>query len=174
MMNRTAKTVAMLSLSACVLVGSAVCSFAAEPTATATVTGRTTSSCCDGGAKNKILARFQNEDGTVSNYSICSEGGEVNGVAALEEVDYAFSNFSGTTVYEGILDNGEKVMTVTCSSQYVANIDINKEAVEGYDLYVVNNDGTETKLEVGIGARRASFKVDMSQGAVLIHMVAQN
>ena len=63
MMNRTAKTVAMLSLSACVLVGSAVCSFAAEPTATATVTGRTTSSCCDGGAKNKILARFQNEDG---------------------------------------------------------------------------------------------------------------
>ena len=31
MMNRTAKTVAMLSLSACVLVGSAVCSFAAEP-----------------------------------------------------------------------------------------------------------------------------------------------
>ncbi len=38
MMNRTAKTVAMLSLSACVLVGSAVCSFAAEPTATATVT----------------------------------------------------------------------------------------------------------------------------------------
>ncbi len=65
-------------------------------------------------------------------------------------------------------------MTVTCSSQYVANIDINKEAVEGYDLYVVNNDGTETKLEVGVGARRASFKVDMSQGAVLIHMVAQN
>lgn len=129
---------------------------------------------CDGGAKNKILARFQNEDGTVSNYSICSEGREVNGVAALEEVDYAFSNFSGTTVYEGTLDNGEKVMTVTCSSQYVANIDINKEAVEGYDLYVVNNDGTETKLEVGIGARRASFKVDMSQGAVLIHMVAQN
>lgn len=46
--------------------------------------------------------------------------------------------------------------------------------MEGYDLYVVNNDGTETKLEVGIGARRASFKVDMSQGAVLIHMVAQN
>lgn len=43
-------------------------------------------------------------------------------------------------------------MTVTCSSQYVANIDINKEAVEGYDLYVVNNDGAETKLEVGIGA----------------------
>lgn len=174
MMNRTAKAVAMLSLSACVLVGGAVSSFAAEPTATATVTGRTTSSCCDGGDKDKILAQFQNKDGTVSSYSICAEGGEVNGVEALEEVKYTFSNFSGTTVYEGTLDNGEKVMTVTCGSQYGATIDIDKEAVEGYDLYVVNSDGTETKLEVGIGARRASFKVDMSEGAVLIHMVAQD
>lgn len=39
MMNRTAKAVAMLSLSACVLVGGAVSSFAAEPTATANCDG---------------------------------------------------------------------------------------------------------------------------------------
>ncbi len=171
MMNRTVKTLAMLSLSACILAGGAISSFAAAPETTAAVS---TVSSSVHTTSSKVKVNFKNADGTVSSYTVNAENGKVNDKATLQEVPYTFSNYSETTVYEGTLSNGEKVMTVNVSGSFGATIDIAKEAVEGYDLYVVNADGTETKLEVGIGAERATFKVDMQDGAVLIHMVAQN
>lgn len=196
MMNRTAKMFAMLSLSVGILVGGAVSSFAAAP-ASAALTSRTNNVlCCENtacrekgckssactcgkdahcckGEKSSLVARFQNEDGTTKRYTICSEDGKVNGVSTLKEVKCTFSTFSNTAVYKGTLDNGETVMTVNCAGRYNTTVDINKEAVEGYDLYVVNTDGTQTRLEVGMGPRRATFTVDMSGGPVLIHMVEQ-
>lgn len=171
MMNRTAKTLAMLSLSACILAGGAISSFAAAPVAAETAVPTVSSSTHT--TSSKVKVNFKNADGSVSSYTVNAENGQVNGKSTLEEVPYTFSNFSETTVYEGTLPNGEKVMTVTASTSFSATIDIEKEAVEGYDLYAVNADGTETKLEVGIGAKRATFKVDLTQGAALIHMVAQ-
>lgn len=182
-MKKMMKTVAMLSLSACVLTGGAISSFAAEPAAaSAKVLGRATSTCNvydDEDNDNAVLlAQFQNTDGTTSRYAICAECGAVNGKETLTKVDGAFANFSGLNVYTGTLENGEKVMTVTCLGgqgalkNVAANVELPVSAVQGYDLYLVNADGTETKLDVSMGYR-AFVKVDMQDGAALIHMVAQ-
>ena len=87
-MKTSMKTLAMLTLSACVITGSAVSSFAAAPvTAGAAVLGHQTSTCGDDDHSNaEILARFKNADGSTSFYTICAEGGEVNGSAALTKL----------------------------------------------------------------------------------------
>ena len=183
-MKKMMKTTAMLSLSACVMVGSAISSFAAAPeSGTLKVWGHTTSTCQEyrsnvNNANAVILAQFQGANGTNHNYAICAECGDVNGKAALTKVENAFANFSGLQVYTGTLDNGEKIMTVTCLSgqgamtDVSANVELPVSAVQGYDLYLVNEDGTETKLDVSMG-RKAFVKVNMQDGAALIHMVAQ-
>lgn len=76
-MKTSMKTLAMLTLSACVITGSAVSSFAAAPvTAGAAVLGHQTSTCGDDDHSNaEILARFKNADGSTSFYTICAEGG---------------------------------------------------------------------------------------------------
>ncbi len=183
-MKNSMKTIAMLSLSACVLVGGAISSFAAEPASvTAQVTGHETSTCktYDSVTNDNatIVAQFTNADGSSKTYTICAECGKVNGKTTLTKVQNAFANFSSLNVYTGTLDNGEKVMTVTCLggtgaiTDVSANVELPVSAVEGYDLYLVNEDGTETKLDVSIG-RKAFVKVSMQNGAALIHMVAQS
>lgn len=179
----------MLNLSACVLIGGAISSFAAEP-ATAQVVEHKDCACsnhsskCDvpediSGENTTIVAQFKNTDGSTSNYTICSDCGKVNGKATLTKVNNAFANFSNLRVYTGTLDNGEKIMTVTClggqgaMTNVTANVELPASVVEGYDLYLVNEDGTETKLDVSIG-RKAFVKVSMQDGAALIHMVAQS
>ena len=184
-MKNMTKTIAMLSLSACVLTGGAISSFAAEPAAiTARVLGHATSTCEEyNGADNDnavIIAQFRNADGAAKQYAICAECGEVNGKETLSKVKETFANFSGLNVYEGTLDNGEKIMTVTCLSgggamkNVAAAVEMPRTAVEGYDLYLVHADGSESKLDVSLGKSKASVQVSMQDGAALIHMVAQD
>lgn len=183
MMMNPAKTVATLTLSACVLTGGAVSSFAALPAGavSAAVLGHQTSTCGDNDNTNgEIIARFVNADGSARTYTICAEGGEVNGKDTLTKLSSTSANFSGLNVYTGVLDNGERVMTVACLSggkamdNVSATVWVPKSAVEGYDLYLVNSDGTETKLDVSLHASSAVFNVNMKDGASLIHMVKAN
>ena len=97
-MKTSMKTLAMLTLSACVITGSAVSSFAAAPvTAGAAVLGHQTSTCGDDDHSNaEILARFKNADGSTSFYTICAEGGEVNGSAALTKLTSAWTTASAS------------------------------------------------------------------------------
>ena len=185
MMKKMIKTFATLSLSACVLTDGAISSFAAAPASTTVnILGHATSTCEDYNGNDNdnavILAQFKNADGSVSNYAICAECGKVNGNAILTKVENTFANFSGLNVYTGTLDNGEKVMTVTCLSgrgamtDVSANVELPSSAVKGYDLYLVNADGSESKLNVSVGKKTASAKVNMQDGAALIRMVAQS
>ena len=183
-MKTSMKTLAMLTLSACVITGSAVSSFAAAPvTAGAAVLGHQTSTCGDDDHSNaEILARFKNADGSTSYYTICAEGGEVNGSTALTELTSASSNFYGTRVYTGTLDNGQRVMTVACingngaMTGTTADVRVPNDAVKGYDLYLVGSDGTETKLNVSSRSNSSCsvVRVNMQDGAALIHLVPQS
>ena len=103
----------------------------------------------------------------------------VNGESGLQEVDNAVANFSKLYVYQGKLDNGERVMTVSCLSSganamsgVTANVMLPWSAVEGYDLYLVNAGGTETKLEP-YGTDWAYLNVYLDGGTALIRMVEQ-
>ena len=166
-MKTSTKTLAMLTLSACVITGSAVSSFAATPvTAGAAVLGHQTSTCGDDDHSNaEILARFKNADGSTSFYTIC-----------------ASSNFYGTRVYTGTLDNGQRVMTVACingngaMTGTTADVRVPNDAVKGYDLYLVGSDGTETKLNVSSRSNSSCsvVRVNMQDGAALIHLVPQS
>ena len=123
-------------------------SFAAAPvTAGAAVLGHQTSTCGDDDHSNaEILARFKNADGSTSFYTICAEGGEVNGSAALTKLTSASSNFYGTHVCTGTLDNGQRVMTVAC----------------------INGNGAMTNSSCSV------VRVNMQDGAALIHLVPQS
>lgn len=181
-MKSTMKTIATLTLTACVLTGGAISSFAAAPASavSAAVIGHQSSTCGDSDNTNgEIIARFTNTDGSTSTYTICAEGGEVNGEDTLTELS-SYSIFSGTHVYTGTLDNGERVMTVAALSGGKAtttnenvNVWVSKSAIDGYDLYLVNSDGTETKLDVSYSGSDAILHVSMKDGASLIHMVSK-
>lgn len=179
-MKTMMKRITMLTLSACMLVGGAVSSFAAESSShyTAAILGHQTNSC-EGTEKAEVVVRFSSPYGDVQDYVICGECGEVNGKSSLQEVDDAVANFSKLYVYQGKLDNGERVMTVSCLTSEVnamsgvtANVMLPWNAIEGYDLYLVNADGTETKLEP-YGTDWAYIDVYMDGGTALIRMVEQ-
>ena len=177
-MKTMMKRIAMLALSACVLAGSAVSSFATESHYTATILGHQKNEC-EGTADAEIVVRFSSPYGEVKDYVICGECGDVNGQSGLSEVDNTVANFSELYVYQGKLDNGEKVMTVACLTSEVsamsgvtANVMMPWDAIEGYDLYLVNADGTETKLEP-YGGDWAYLDVYMEDGTALICMVEQ-
>ncbi len=170
----------MLSLSACVLVGGAVSGFAAtavDNATTAAVVGHQTDAC-KGYERSEIVARFERA-GHTDEYVICAYCGKVDGKSTLSRVSDVVSNFGGVRVRTGKLDNGEKVMTVACYSgsgameNVAASIEMPESNVEGYDLYLVNADGTQSQIGVSIRNGIAYFDVDMSNGAALIRMVAQ-
>lgn len=204
-MKTTMKTLAMLTLSACVITGGAISSFAAAPVNTvsstaisyrtisstaaapaavgAAVIGHKSSTCGDDTHTNaEILARFKNADGSISFYTVCAEGGEVNGEAALTKLTSASSNFYGTQVYTGTLDNGQSVMTVACISGTgamtgtTADVRLPNSSIKGYDLYLVGSDGTETKLNVSSSnnSNYSVVRVNMQDGAALIRLVPQS
>ena len=180
-MKTMMKRIAMLTLSACMLVGGAVSSFAATGASshyTVSILGHQTNDC-KGTAKGEIVARFSSPYGDVQDYVICGECGDVNGESCLSEVDDATANLSELCVYQGKLDNGERIMTVACLSSGVttmtdvtANVMMPWDAIEGYDLYLVNADGTETKIEP-YGTDWAYIDVYMDGGTALIRMVEQ-
>ena len=184
-MKNSVKTLAMLTLSACVVTGGAISSFAAAPvtSGSAAVIAHQTSTCGDDDHANaEILARFKNADGSTSFYTICAEDGEVNGEAALTKLTSASSNFYGTQVYTGTLDNGERIMTATCISgngamtNISADVRIPNSDIKGYDLYLVGSDGTETKLNVSSSSNSnySVVRVNMQDGAALIRLVPQS
>ena len=186
-MKTMMKRIAMLTLSACMLVGGAVSSFAATGASshyTVSILGHQTNDC-EGTAKGEIVARFSSPYGDVQDYVICGECGDVNGVSSLKKVSNATANFSGLKIYQGTLDNGERIMTVSClSSGYTAltnvsaNVMLPSSSIEGYDLYLVNADGSETKLDISTssawsGDDWAHIDVYMDGGTALIRMVPQ-
>ena len=194
----------MLTLSACVITGGAIFSFAAAPVTTvsstvityrtisstaapasssAAVIGHQSSTCgSDTHTNAEILTRFKNADGSTSFYNICAEGGEVNGEAALTKLKDASSNFYGTQVYTGTLDNGQRIMTVACISNTgamtgtTADVRLPNSAIKGYDLYLVGSDGTETKLNVSSSSdsNYSVVRVNMQDGAALLRLVPQS
>ena len=181
-MKKSAKTIAVLTLSACVMTGGALSGFAAQGSAYR-ITGYKTSTCevYDGDDyKNAvILAEYTAADGSTKSYTFCAECGAVNGEEGMEEITDSFSAYGHLYVYSGTLDNGDKMMTVTCLSGQGAmdyinpTVRIANEAVEGYDLYLVSEDGTETKLEAKTGYFYTSYKIPMVKGAALVRMVPQ-
>lgn len=181
-MKHMIKTIAMLSLSACILVGGAVSSFAADPTDryAADILYHQADDC-EGTAKAEIVVRFASPYGDTKTYTICAECGDVNGQSTLSAVDNAVTNFGGLEVYQGKLDNGVQVMTVSCmTSGYsaldgvTANVMMPKSSIEGYDLYLIHDDGTESKLEVSDSDNWSYINVYMENGAALIRMVPQS
>lgn len=179
-MKTMMKRIAMLTLSACMLAGGAVSSFAAGASShyTASILGYQTNDC-EGTEKAEVVARFSSPYGDVQDYVICGECGDVNGKSCLHEVDDAVGNFSKLYVYQGKLDNGERVMTVSCLTSEVSamsgvtvNVMLPWSAVEGYDLYLVNADGTETQIQP-YGSDWAYIDVYMDGGTALIRMVEQ-
>lgn len=184
-MKTMMKTLAMLSLSACILVGGAVSSFAAGTSHyTANILSHQTNDC-EGTQWAEIVVRFSSPYGATQTYTICAECGDVNGVGTLSKVSNATANFGGLKIYQGTLDNGERIMTVSClTSEYASLRDVTADvmlpssSIEGYDLYLVNADGTETKLDVSTssswsGDDWAHIDVYMDGGAALIRMVPQ-
>ena len=114
-MKTMMKRFVLFALSACVAASGAVSGFAAEGAShyTAAILGHQTNAC-EGTEKAEIVVRYSSPYGDVKDYVICGECGDVNGKSCLEEVDNAVANFSGVQVYQGKLDNGERVMTVSC------------------------------------------------------------
>lgn len=192
------KTFAALSLSACVLVGGAIPSFAASTGDSRTAQYATCASDenidCDY-AKFKV----KNADGSTWGVQICSFCGDSSS-GELSRVTGASSNFSSLYLYQGTLDNGMKVLSINFGdaaeveylssedgeasdeltikdqarweNDITATITVPKELVEGYTLMRVNADGSESPVEVSVGSRNASFKVLVEDGACLVHLVA--
>ena len=179
-MKTMMKRFVLFALSACVAASSAVSGFAAEGAShyTAAVLGHQTNAC-EGTEKAEIAVRYSSPYGDVKDYVICGECGDVNGKSCLEEVDNAVANFSEVHVCQGKLDNGERVMTVSCltsgmsaMSGVTASVMLPRSSIEGYDLYLVGTDGSETKIEP-YGGDWAYIDVPMEGGAALIRMVKQ-
>lgn len=174
-MKSIMKTFAMFSLSACILAGGAVSSFAAGP-ASCTVLGYGTSGC-DDEARAEVIVQMEKE-GAASTYTICASCGDVNGEGCLSGIDNAFANFGGLEAYTGVLDNGQRVMALTCISGNGAitgvnvNVEIPASYVEGYTLYQVNKGG-QTQVPVTVENGIARFTVSMQNGAALLEMVEQ-
>ena len=179
-MKTMMKRFVLFALSACVAASGAVSGFAAEGAShyTTAILGHQTNAC-GGTEKAEIAVRCSSPYGDVKDYVICGECGDVNGKSCLEEVDNAVANFSGVQVYQGKLDNGERVMTVSCltsgmsaMSGVTASVMLPRSSIEGYDLYLVGTDGSETKIEP-YGGDWAYIDVPMEGGAALIRMVKQ-
>ena len=177
MRKRILKTLAMLGLSVCILVGGAVSGFAEEPAK---------KECKEDEHEGKTVVEYREDcvptdftlDGeTVTLCPHCGKEGKKDPVQRLTKVKNTFSNFSNLEIYEGDLKSGQKVMTVafyyqTCMNKVVctkcgkvksntvvtdarvlesnvtANIELPASAVQGYTLMQVHADGSKTPVEV--------------------------
>lgn len=176
-MKKLMKSFAMLSLSACILVGGVLSSFAAGAPAIAIQSHK--GSSCGGTGNAEIVAQFTDAQGKAESYTLCAECGKVNGKDGLTKIDNTVANITGVKVYQGDVA-GQRVMTFACltsDGKAIKDVKVNvmmpRYAVEGYDLYQVNLDGSETKLELGGDARWAYVDVYMADGAALVRMVPQ-
>lgn len=201
MRNRIGRTLAMLGLSVCILVGGAVSGVAAEPA----------SKECKDGEHEWVVEESYKDDCVPTNFSLdgktvtlcphCGKEGKEHPEERLTKVKNTFSNFSNLEVYEGTLKSGQQVMTVAfyypsyirttlcakcgkvretetikarvMTSNVVANIEIPAEALNGHSLVLVNADGTKTPVTVSISenGRKAFFQLNMASGAQLLELV---
>lgn len=182
-MKHLMKTFALLGLSACLLTSGAIAACAQTPDAVPSVSGftalsRKNSDCGGHHADAALTAQFKDADGTLHNYTLCAEGGEVDGKRnALTKVHAVFSRYDGDA-YTGTLDNGEQILTLVCyeDDKHAAKTDnttvyVLLSVLEGHDAYLVNTDGTETKIEVQPVGREGKFHIDLRDGAALVHLV---
>ena len=182
-MKHWMKTFALLGMSACLLTGSAISACARTPgtgtdAAGFTVVSHKTSDCGSRHTDAALVAQFRDAEGKVREYTICAEGGEVNGKkGVLHKVDAVFPVYAGDA-YTGTLDNGEQVLTLVCynddesairTRDTIAYVDLS--ALEGYEAYLVGADGTETKIEMKQVDHDGRFHIDLRDGAALIHLV---
>lgn len=172
-MKNLMKSFAMFTLSACMLAGGVLSSFAAGAPAIAIQSHQ--GSSCGGTGKAEIVAQFSN----AGSYTICAECGKVNGESGLTQVDQAVANFAGVKVYQGEVA-GQRIMTAAClqsTGSVIKDLEVNvmlpRSSVEGYDLYQVNLDGSETKLEINGSGKWAYVDFFMADGAALVRMVPQ-
>lgn len=95
----------------------------------------------------------------------------------MTKVHAVFSRYDGDA-YTGTLDNGEQILTLVCyeDDKHAAKTDdttvyVLLSVLEGHDAYLVNADGTETKIEVQPVGREGKFHIDLRDGAALVHLV---
>ena len=177
MRKRILKTLAMLGLSVCILVGGAVSGVAEEPAR---------KECKENEHKWKTFVEYR-EDCVPTDFTLegktftlcphCGKEGRKDPVQRLTKVKNTFSNFSNLEIYEGSLQDGPKIMTVafyyqTCMNKVVctkcgkvksntvvtdarvmdsdvtANIELPASAVQGYTLQQVHADGSKTPVQV--------------------------
>lgn len=182
-MKHLFKSVAILGMSACILTGGAIAACAQTPDITVPETGFTvvahkSGDCGSHHADASLVAQYRDADGTVQEYTICAEGGEVNGKkGVLEQVHSVFPVYAGDA-YTGTLDNGERVLTLVCYNTEDSSVHtrstvayVEAAALEGYDAYLVGSDGTETRLETRRVGSRECFDIDLRDGAALLHLV---
>lgn len=177
MRKRILKTLAMLGLSACILVGSAVSGFAAdapdkkeeckEDKHEWTTVVEYRDDC--------VPTEFQTSAGKIVLCPHCGKEGKKDPVECLSLVKNTFSNFSNLKIYSGTLENDQKVMTVAfyyptrietdvCTKcdkvgakrtydarvmkfGVTANIEMPAEVLNGYTMMLVQADGSETPVE---------------------------
>ena len=172
MRKRIMKTLAMLGLSVCILVGGAVSGVAEEPAR---------KECKENEHKWKTFVEYR-EDCVPTDFTLdgktftlcphCGKEGRKDPVQRLTKVKNTFSNFSNLEIYEGSLQDGPKIMTVafyyqTCMNKVVctkcgkvksntvvtdarvmdsdvtANIELPASAVQGYTLQQVHAAGSK-------------------------------
>ena len=177
MRKRILKTLAMLGLSVCILVGGAVSGVAEEPAR---------KECKENEHEWKTFVEYR-EDCVPTDFTLdgktftlcphCGKEGRKDPVQRLTKVKNTFSNFSNLEIYEGSLQDGPKIMTVafyyqTCMNKVVctkcgkvksntvvtdarvmdsdvtANIELPASAVQGYTLQQVHADGSKTPVQV--------------------------
>ena len=124
MRKRIMKTLAMLGLSVCILVGGAVSGVAEEPAR---------KECKENEHKWKTFVEYR-EDCVPTDFTLdgktftlcphCGKEGRKDPVQRLTKVKNTFSNFSNLEIYEGSLQDGPKIMTVafyyqTCMNKVV-------------------------------------------------------
>ena len=112
MRKRILKTLAMLGLSVCILVGGAVSSVAEEPAR---------KECKENEHEWKTFVEYR-EDCVPTDFTLegktftlcphCGKEGRKDPVQRLTKVKNTFSNFSNLEIYEGSLQDGPKIMTV--------------------------------------------------------------
>ena len=115
MKKRILKTLTMLGLSVCILVGGAVSGFAAdakEDKCPKSEDGKHTWEHVVEYKQDCVFTDFRVGNETVTLCPHCGREGEKNSVQSLTKVKNTFSNFSNLEIYTGTLKNGQKAMTV--------------------------------------------------------------
>ena len=179
-MKNITKTLAMVGLSACVVIGGAISGCAATPTYYSVIKAKSyQTSECKNRDDMKFVAYFTDAGNETTKYTICADCGKVNGKETLTKVDNTWTNYGEGVVYTGTLPNGQKIMTVAsiandsvqeCDSVYVY---VPTDVVAGYKLYQVDKSGNKTTVATYTTSDNTGIVVNLSNGAAMLLMEAE-